>query len=114
MEFFKKVVSVPNTSKTALAWNFDAFHRSELWVALITFLYLDFLDATGARERGAPGPRSGPSDGVPRGGCPCAKMRFCAWEAPRLGVCCVRCQCGAGGGGRLPPQRAVGDGAGWR
>eukprot|EP00882_Tetradesmus_deserticola_P014537 GHRQ01015460.1.p1 GENE.GHRQ01015460.1~~GHRQ01015460.1.p1 ORF type:complete len:355 (+),score=124.76 GHRQ01015460.1:692-1756(+) len=46
-EFFKKVVSVPDASKTTLAWNFDAFHKSELWVALITFLYLDFLDATG-------------------------------------------------------------------
>ncbi|WIA36283.1 hypothetical protein OEZ86_007609 [Tetradesmus obliquus] len=46
-EFFRNVVSVPNAKKTTLAWNFDAFHKSELWVALITFLYLDFLDATG-------------------------------------------------------------------
>jgi hypothetical protein len=37
-EFFKRVVSVPDARKTTLAWNFDAFHKSELWVALITFL----------------------------------------------------------------------------
>ena len=45
--YFKNVVAVPNASKTTLAWSFSAFGRSELWVALITFLYLDFLDATG-------------------------------------------------------------------
>jgi len=38
---------VPDASKTTLAWSFAAFGRSDLWVALITFLYLDFLDATG-------------------------------------------------------------------
>lgn len=41
------MVSVPNASKTTLAWSWDAFHNPDLWVALITFLYLDFLDATG-------------------------------------------------------------------
>jgi AGZA family xanthine/uracil permease-like MFS transporter len=46
-EYFKHVVAVPDARKTTLAWSFSAFHRSELWVALITFLYLDFLDATG-------------------------------------------------------------------
>ena len=46
-QMFKHVVSVPNAQKTALAWNFQAFGNSHLWVALITFLYLDFLDATG-------------------------------------------------------------------
>lgn len=45
--YFKNVVAVPNARKTTLAWSFAAFSRSELWVALITFLYLDFLDATG-------------------------------------------------------------------
>lgn len=40
-------MAVPDASKTTLAWSFAAFGRSELWVALITFLYLDFLDATG-------------------------------------------------------------------
>jgi hypothetical protein len=47
LNFFKNVVAVPDASKTTLAWSFAAFGRSELWVALITFLYLDFLDATG-------------------------------------------------------------------
>jgi hypothetical protein len=37
-EFFRQVVSVPDSSKTNLAWSFNAFHKSELWVALITFL----------------------------------------------------------------------------
>ena len=42
-----QVVSLPNAQKTALAWSFSAFADSNLWVALLTFLYLDFLDATG-------------------------------------------------------------------
>jgi hypothetical protein len=37
-DFFKKVVSVPDARKTTLTWSFDAFHKTELWVALITFL----------------------------------------------------------------------------
>lgn len=37
---FRHVVSVPNTSKTALAWSFAAFGDGQLWIALITFLYL--------------------------------------------------------------------------
>ncbi|GBF94236.1 adenine guanine permease [Raphidocelis subcapitata] len=47
MAEFRQVVSVPNAQKTSLTWNFSAFGNSQLWVALITFLYLDFLDATG-------------------------------------------------------------------
>lgn len=47
LDYFRKVVAVPDASKTTLAWSFKAFGRSDLWVALITFLYLDFLDATG-------------------------------------------------------------------
>jgi hypothetical protein len=38
LEVFKHVVSVPDASKTSLAWSFAAFHRGELWVALVTFL----------------------------------------------------------------------------
>lgn len=45
--FFKNVVAVPDASKTTLAWSFGAFGNPDLWVALITMLYLDFLDATG-------------------------------------------------------------------
>jgi hypothetical protein len=37
-EFFKHVVSVPNAKKTTMVLDFTAFHKSELWVALITFL----------------------------------------------------------------------------
>lgn len=46
-ETFRNVVSVPNAQKTSLTWSFNAFSNSQLWVALVTFLYLDFLDATG-------------------------------------------------------------------
>jgi hypothetical protein len=40
LEFFKNVVAVPNAQKTTLVWSFSAFGSSELWLALITFLYL--------------------------------------------------------------------------
>lgn len=46
LEYFKKVVQVPNVKATALALDFGALASSDAWVALITFLYLDFLDAT--------------------------------------------------------------------
>ena len=45
--YFRQVVSVPNPSKTAGALDFAALRNKDAWVALITFLYLDFLDATG-------------------------------------------------------------------
>jgi hypothetical protein len=38
--------TVPSTDRTAGQLDFSALKTSELWVALITFLYLDFLDAT--------------------------------------------------------------------
>jgi AGZA family xanthine/uracil permease-like MFS transporter len=46
-EYFRKVVDVPNPSKTAGALDFAALRNPDAWIALITFLYLDFLDATG-------------------------------------------------------------------
>jgi AGZA family xanthine/uracil permease-like MFS transporter len=46
-EYFRNVVAVPDARKTTLAWSFAAFGNPDLWVALITMLYLDFLDATG-------------------------------------------------------------------
>ncbi|KAI3428274.1 hypothetical protein D9Q98_006653 [Chlorella vulgaris] len=46
-DYFKKVVSVPDTSQTAGKFDFSGFKDGNLWVALITFLYVDFLDATG-------------------------------------------------------------------
>jgi adenine/guanine/hypoxanthine permease len=46
--YFKQVVALPNPSKTAMALDFGAMVTSvDAWIALITFLYLDFLDATG-------------------------------------------------------------------
>ncbi|WIA31315.1 hypothetical protein OEZ86_002217 [Tetradesmus obliquus] len=46
-DYFRRVVDVPNPSKTALALQWSALKNGDAWVALITFLYLDFLDATG-------------------------------------------------------------------
>ena len=46
-DYFKQVVDVPDPSKTALALDFSGLRNGQVWVALITFLYLDFLDATG-------------------------------------------------------------------
>ncbi|KAL4443804.1 hypothetical protein ABPG75_011541 [Micractinium tetrahymenae] len=46
-DYFKKVVSAPDTSATAGKFDFSGFKSGDLWIALITFLYVDFLDATG-------------------------------------------------------------------
>jgi hypothetical protein len=37
-DYFKKVVSVPDTSQTAGKFDFSGFRDGDLWVALITFL----------------------------------------------------------------------------
>jgi AGZA family xanthine/uracil permease-like MFS transporter len=42
-----QVVDVPNPSKTSGAIDWAGLANGDAWVALITFLYLDFLDATG-------------------------------------------------------------------
>ncbi|KAK9811846.1 hypothetical protein WJX72_011125 [[Myrmecia] bisecta] len=47
LAYFKHVVDVPNLSKTGAAISFAGFTNGQLWIALITFLYVDFLDATG-------------------------------------------------------------------
>ncbi len=36
----------PRVQRTALQLDFAAFGTADLWAALLTFLYLDFLDAT--------------------------------------------------------------------
>jgi AGZA family xanthine/uracil permease-like MFS transporter len=41
------VVDVPNPSKTSLQLDWAGLKNGDAWVALVTFLYLDFLDATG-------------------------------------------------------------------
>lgn len=38
---------MPNPSKTSLALDWAGLKNGDAWVALVTFLYLDFLDATG-------------------------------------------------------------------
>ncbi|KAI9193653.1 permease [Polychytrium aggregatum] len=45
-DFFKTVVAVPQIRRTGLAmdWNLGT---SEVWVALVTFLYVDIMDTTG-------------------------------------------------------------------
>lgn len=45
--YFKKVVDVHKIEKTAGALSFKHFNQGQLWVALITFLYVDILDTTG-------------------------------------------------------------------
>ncbi|EIE24456.1 hypothetical protein COCSUDRAFT_14437, partial [Coccomyxa subellipsoidea C-169] len=45
--YFKKVVAVPSLSKTGAVLSFSNFNSGSLWIALITFLYVDFFDATG-------------------------------------------------------------------
>jgi AGZA family xanthine/uracil permease-like MFS transporter len=45
--YFTDVVKVPSISKTAAQFDFSGFSNGNLWLALITFLYVDFLDATG-------------------------------------------------------------------
>ena len=47
LEYFKKVVAVPSLSLTGGSLNFRGLGDGSAWLALITFLYVDFLDATG-------------------------------------------------------------------
>ncbi|KAL6774528.1 XUV2 [Auxenochlorella protothecoides x Auxenochlorella symbiontica] len=47
LDYFRKVVAVPDTSYTAAQLDFSGFKTGQLWLALITFLYVDFLDCTG-------------------------------------------------------------------
>lgn len=45
--YFRKVATVPDTSLIAGKLSFSGFSDGDLWLALFTFLYVDFLDATG-------------------------------------------------------------------
>jgi AGZA family xanthine/uracil permease-like MFS transporter len=47
MSYFKNVVATPNASFTAGKLDFGGLADGQAWLALITFLYVDFLDATG-------------------------------------------------------------------
>ena len=41
--YFKKVVAAPTLEKTGLAFNFPGMKTGEVWIALVTFLYVDFF-----------------------------------------------------------------------
>lgn len=47
MAYFKKVVAKPQIFNTGAAFDFSGFGSGSLWIALVTFLYVDFLDTTG-------------------------------------------------------------------
>jgi AGZA family xanthine/uracil permease-like MFS transporter len=40
-------VAVPSLSTTGAKLSFSGFSSGSLWIALVTFLYVDFFDATG-------------------------------------------------------------------
>ncbi|MCL7049991.1 hypothetical protein MKW94_022073 [Papaver nudicaule] len=46
-EYFKKVVDFQGIQNTAGAISFSEFNRSEVWIALVTILYVDVLATTG-------------------------------------------------------------------
>ena len=47
LDEFKRVVDYPTLKATGGAISFKGFRSGELWIALATFLYVDFLDTTG-------------------------------------------------------------------
>jgi len=46
-EYFKQIVKVEGMSLTAFQLDFSQLWTGELWLALLTFLYVDLLDTTG-------------------------------------------------------------------
>ena len=47
MDYFRNVVALPSLAATGFKLSFKGFVTGELWIALVTFLYIDFLDTTG-------------------------------------------------------------------
>ena len=47
LDVFKQIVAAPTLNATGAAWSWSAFGTSQLWVVLITLLYIDLLDCTG-------------------------------------------------------------------
>ncbi len=47
LQYFKRVVDLPTLKATGGTISFSGFTSGELWIALVTFLYVDFLDTTG-------------------------------------------------------------------
>ncbi|GAB4815302.1 hypothetical protein N2152v2_002348 [Parachlorella kessleri] len=50
LDNFKQVAEAPNASASAGKIDFGGLGNGQLWVALVTFLYVDFLDATGTLQ----------------------------------------------------------------
>ena len=48
LKYFKKVVAAPSLSRTGWAFDWNGLKDGNTWLALITFLYVDFFDCTGA------------------------------------------------------------------
>ncbi|KAJ4973981.1 hypothetical protein NE237_007155 [Protea cynaroides] len=46
-KYFKKIINFHKIKSTAGALSFSEFNRSEVWVALVTLLYVDLLSVTG-------------------------------------------------------------------
>ena len=53
LKYFKKVVAAPSLSRTGWAFDWSGLKEGNTWLALITFLYVDFFDCTGARPMAA-------------------------------------------------------------
>lgn len=56
MDYFKNVVAAPDASFTVGRLDFGGLRHGSAWLALITFLYVDFLDATGTLPLPSPLP----------------------------------------------------------
>ena len=54
LAYFKHVVTAPNLSLTGAALDFNGLSDGSAWLALITFLYVDFMDCTGEFNSAAP------------------------------------------------------------
>jgi AGZA family xanthine/uracil permease-like MFS transporter len=46
-KYFKKVVSVEPITSIGAAMDWDLLNKSDLWIAVLTFLYVDILDTSG-------------------------------------------------------------------
>ena len=47
LRYFKKVVAAPSLSRTGWVFDWEGLKEGNTWLALITFLYVDFFDCTG-------------------------------------------------------------------
>ena len=47
LAYFKKVVAAPSLSRTGWAYDWGGLAEGNTWLALLSFLYVDFMDCTG-------------------------------------------------------------------